>query len=166
MPRSFNVVTDSPNSVDQLHTTFGLEAYWLARLGGDVSATLDSLNVEPDGTVAVQVTQYLGRQLLPALAAKVVPGDLKLLYRETWRPIGDGRIHGDISVSAAGGLGSSRAENWLEPAGVASQLRSAVNVEVKIPLVGGQLEKAIGAGLAASIPATLAFTSEWIAENA
>ena len=165
MSRSFNVLTDSPNSVDQLNAAFGQQPYWLARLGHDGSATLDSLIVEPDGTVAVRVTQYLGRQLLPALAAKVVPGDLKLLYRETWRPVGVGRIRGDVSVSASGGLGSSRAENWLEPVGTASQLRSAIKVEVKIPLVGGQLEKALGASLAASIPATLAFTTTWIDEN-
>jgi hypothetical protein len=62
-------------------------------------------------------------------------------------------------------LGSSRADNWLTPAGTASQLRSAGNVHVKIPLVGAKLEKSIGASLAASIPSTLHYTTTWIAEH-
>jgi hypothetical protein len=39
-------------------------------------------------------------------------------------------------------------------------------VDVKIPLVGGKLEKMIGASLAKSIPATLHYTTIWIAEHA
>jgi hypothetical protein len=70
-----------------------------------------------------------------------------------------------VEVSAAGGFGSSRAENWLSPAGGVSQLRSAVRVEVNVPLLGGQLEKSIGAGLTKSIPATLSYTTAWIAEH-
>ena len=66
----------------------------------------------------------------------------------------------------SGGLGSGRAEAWLAPASNGSQLRYAVRVEVKIPLVGGKLEKSIGAGLAESIPAAQRFTTTWIAEHA
>lgn len=164
MSRSFDVVTESTATVDQIHAAFGRQDYWLARIAGDGSTTLDSLVVDDDGTVAVEVTQHLGRQLLPGLVAKAVPGDLKLAYRETWRPVGDGRVRGEVSVSA-GGLGSSRAQNLLASTGAVSQLRSAVKVEVKIPLVGGSLEKTIGASLAESIPAVLRFTTKWIAEH-
>jgi hypothetical protein len=166
MSRSFEIVSESAARVDQIHAAFGREDYWLDRLAGDAASSLDSLTVDDDGAVDVQLTQYLGRQMLPGLVAKAVPGDLKLTYRETWRAVGDGRVRGEVMVSASGGFGSSRAENWLAPAGAASQLRSAVRVEVKIPLVGGQLEKSIGAGLAKSIPATLRYTTTWIAEHA
>lgn len=165
MARSFDILTESTANVDQIHAAFGREDYWLDRLAGDVSATLDSLVVAADGTLAVHITQYLGRQLLPAVVSKVIPGDLKLLYRETWQPADDGHVRGQISVSASGGLGSSHAENWLTPAGNGSQLRSAVKVEVKIPLLGGTLEKTIGASLTESIPAVLHFTTTWIAEH-
>ncbi len=103
--------------------------------------------------------------MLPEVVAKILPGDLKLSYRETWRAMSDGRVQGKIIASAAGGLGSSRADTWLTPAGTGSHLRSAVKVEVKIPLVGGQLEKAIGASLAENIPGVLRFTTTWIAEQ-
>jgi len=44
-------------------------------------------------------------------------------------------------------------------------MHSAVKVHVKIPLVGGRLEKLIGSGVADSIPAVVRFTTTWIAEN-
>ena len=167
MSRSFDILTESPASVEQIHAAFGREDYWLARCAaGDAITTLDSLIVYADGTVTVRATQHLGRQLLPGLVANLVPGDLKILASETWRPVGDRQVRGQVSVSAPGGLGSSRAEAWLAPAGNGSQLRFAGRVEVKIPLVGGKLEKSIGAGLAENIPAVHRFTTTWIAEHA
>ena len=87
MSRSFDILTESPASVEQIHAAFGREDYWLARIAvGDaaITTTLDSLLVDADGTVTVRVTQHLGRQLLPGLVAKFVPGDLKILNCETW----------------------------------------------------------------------------------
>jgi hypothetical protein len=54
----------------------------------------------------------------------------------------------------------------LTPQGTASQLRTTGKVVVKIPLVGGKLEKSIGESLAKSIPATLRYTTSWVAEHA
>ena len=164
MSRSFDVVSESSASVEQIYSAFGRADYWRARLSGG-SATLDSLIVEADGTIKVGITEHLGHQLLPGVVAKVVPGHLKLDYHESWRPTGDGRVRGEVTVLASGGLGSSRAENWLVSTGTASQLRSTVRVEVKIPLVGGQLEKSIGVSLTENIPAALRFTTTWIAEH-
>jgi hypothetical protein len=166
MSRSFEIVSESTASVDAIHAAFGREDYWLDRLAGDAASTLDSFVIDAEGAVEVHITQHLGRQILPPLVAQFVPGDLKLLYRETWRRTGDRHVRGESHVAASGGLGSSRAENWLTPAGTASQLRSAGKVDVKIPLVGGKLEKSIGESLAKSIPATLRYTTTWITEHA
>ena len=167
MSRSFDVLTESPASVEQIHAAFSREDYWLARIAaGAATTTLDSLVVDADGTVTVRATQHLGRQLLPGPVAKFVSGEVKIMHSETWRPDGEGQVRGRISVSASGGLGSGRAENWLAPAGSGSQLRSIVKVEVKIPLVGGRLEKSIGATMAENLPAVMRFTTTWIAENA
>jgi hypothetical protein len=165
MPRSFEIVSESAASVEAIHAAFGREDYWRDRLAGDSASTLDSFTVGADGAVEVHITQHLGRQILPSLVANFVPGDLKLLYRETWRPADDGQVRGESHVTASGGLGSSRADNVLTQAGSASQLRSAGHVVVKIPLVGGKLEKSIGESLAKSIPATLRYTTTWIAEH-
>jgi Protein of unknown function (DUF2505) len=170
VPQSFDILTESPASVEQVHAAFSREDYWLARHAAfDVTSTLDSLIVEADGTVTVRATQHLGRQLLPGLLAKLVPGDLKILHSETWRPVGDRRVRGQVSISAPAALGSGRAEAWLapvDPVGKGSRLRFAATVEVKIPLVGGKLENSIGADLAENIPAIQRFTTAWITEHA
>ena len=167
MSRSFDIVTESPASVEQIHAAFGREDYWLARIAaGNANTTLDSLIVDADGTVTARVTQHLGRQLLPGPIAKLIPADLKLVHSETWRPVGDRQVRGQVRVSASGGLGSGGAEAWLEPVGSGSQMRFAVRVEIKIPLLRGRLEKSMGAGLAENIPALQRFTTAWIAEHA
>ena len=167
MSRSFDISTESPASVEQIHAAFGREDYWLARLAANpVTTTLDSLIVDADGTVTAQATQHLGPQLLPGPVAKIIPGDLKIVQSETWRPVGDRQVRGQVRVSASPGLGSGRAEAWLEPAGNGSQMRFVVRVEVKIPLLGGKLEKSMGASLAENIPALERFTTTWIAEHA
>lgn len=167
MSHSFDGSAESPASVEQIHAAFGLEDYWVARLGPDAATTtLDSLVVDADGTVKTHVTQYLGRQLLPGPVAKLVPGDLKIMHTETWKPDGDRQVRGWLTASAPGGLGSCRARTWLAPAGAGSQLRFTARVEVKIPLLGGNLEKSIGANLVQNIPSVVHFTTAWIADHA
>lgn len=167
MPRSFDVLTESPASVEQIHAAFGREDYWLARIAaGAADTTLDSLVVEADGTVKVCTIQHVGRQLLPGLITKFVSGEVRIVQTETWRPDGHRQVRGRVSVAASGGLGSGHAETWLAATdGGGTRLRAALKVEVKIPLVGGKLEKSIGAGLVEGIPETLRFTTTWITEN-
>lgn len=166
MSRSFDVLTESPASVEQIHAAFSREDYWLARISaGAAQITLDSLVVD-DGTVTVRTTEHLGRQLLSGPVGKMVGGDVKIVQTETWRPDGDGQVRGHVSAKASGGLGSVRAETWLartDDGG--SQLRTALRVEIRIPLIGGKLEKSLGAGLAQGIPEITRFTTTWIAEN-
>lgn len=167
MSRRFDIHIESPASVEQIHATFGREEYWAARLKvSNAPITLDALTVDPDGTVSVRATQHVARQVLPALLAKAVPGDLKIVSSETWRSVGDGEVRGQINVVTSGGIGSGRAEAWMAPAGDGAKLRFAVEVAVKIPLLGRKLEKSMESDLTQSIPALQRFTSTWIAENA
>jgi hypothetical protein len=168
MSRSFDVVTESPASVEEIFGAFGREEYWLARIavGGGDATTLDSLTVDADDTVTVRTSQRVGPHVLPDVLAKRVRGELKISNCETWKPVDARQVRGQISVAVSGGLGSGHVEAWLEPASAGSQLRYTVKVAVKIPLLGGKFEKSIGAGLAKSIPAVQRFTDEWIAEHA
>jgi hypothetical protein len=116
----------------------------------------------------VNVTQHLDRQLLPGPVARLVADGLKIVRTETWQPVGDQRVCGQLTVSAPGGLGSGSARGWLTPAGngsQGSQLRFAATVEVKIPLVGGRFENQIGAQLTEDLSALQRFTTAWIAEH-
>ncbi len=166
MPRSFDVSAESSASVEQLFAAFSRKDYWLDRIAvGAATTTLDSIIIDADGTVTVCTTQHVGRQLLPGKVAKLLPTELKIVQNETWRPDGDHQLCGQLDVSVSGGLGSASAQTWLAPVGSGSQMRFSVQVQVKIPVVGGKLEKSIGGGLANSLAAMLDFTADWIAEH-
>jgi Protein of unknown function (DUF2505) len=168
VPRSFDVSTDTPASVEEIHSAFSDEQYWLARLaayGGD-TMTLDTLVVDADGTVAVATTQDLRHELLPGVLAKVFPGDLTVLRKEIWRPIDGRRIHANVSITASGVPASGVGSAVLAPIAEGSRLRFAGTLEVRIPLVGGRIEKYIGGQIAEEIPEVQRFTTNWISANA
>jgi hypothetical protein len=166
MPYSFNVLAESTASVEQVHSAFGVEDYWLARLAAfKAGATLDSVVVDADGTVTVTTTQDLRHDHLPGLVAKFYPGDLKILRKETWKPIGDRRVHGDVSVAARGAPVSGVGEALLAPKGGGSSLKFTATVEFKLPWVGGKIETYIGGQLAEQIPAIQRFTTTWITDH-
>jgi Protein of unknown function (DUF2505) len=167
MPRSFDVSTDSPASVEEIHSAFSDEQYWLARLaayGGD-TITLDSLIVDDDGIVDVATTQDLRHDLLPGVLAKVFPGDLKVVRKEIWRPIDGRRVHGDVSITAFGAPASGVGSAVLAPIADGSRLRFSGTLQVRIPLVGGTIEKYLGGQIALEIPHVQRFTTDWIAEH-
>ena len=167
MPRSFEVPFESPASVEQVHAAFSDAEYWLARFAAfDAPSTLDSLSADPDGTVRVGITQHLGRQLLPSLIVKLIPGDLKILHTETWRPVGDGRLSGNVSISAPAAFGSGRGVALLEPSGDGSRLEFTGTVEFKVPLLGGTIESHVARQFAEGIPEIQRFTAGWITEHA
>ncbi len=168
MPRSFDVSFESPASVEQVHSTFSDEDYWLARLAafGGGSTTLDALIVDSDGTVTVTTTQNLRHDGLPGIVAKLYPGDLNVLRNETWRPIGGRRVSGEISIAAAGAPGSGHGEALLAPLGKGSRLKFTATVEFKVPLVGGKIESYIAGQLVEGIGEIQRFTAMWITARA
>jgi len=166
MPRSFDVSADSPATVEQVQAAFSGEDYWLARLatlGG--STTLDSLIVDGDQTVRVTTTQDLGRDLLPGIVAKFYRRNLKVRHTETWRPMGDRQLRGEISVAVAGAPGSGSGAALVVPTHNGSRLTLAGTVEFKVPLVGGTIESFIAREFAQGIPEIQRFTAIWITEH-
>ena len=166
MPRSFEVLVESPTSVEQVHAAFGREDYWLARFSAfGVTSTLDSLTVGADGTVRVAISQDLRHDVLPAIVAKVYRRDLKIRHCETWRSVGDGRVHGEISVAVSGAPGSGSGAALVAPAQHGSRLTLTASVEFKVPLVGGTVENYIAREFAQEIPEIQRFTTAWISEH-
>jgi Protein of unknown function (DUF2505) len=166
MPRSFDVSADSPASVEEVHTAFSGEDYWLARLATlNGSTTLDSLVVDDDQTVRVATTQDLGRDLLPGIVAKFYRRDLKVRHIETWRPV-DRQLHGEISVAVSGAPGSGSGVALVAPTQNGSRLTFTATVEFKVRLVGGTIESFIAREFVQGIPEIQRFTSMWITEHA
>jgi hypothetical protein len=167
MPRSFDLSADYHGSVDQVHKVFSDEEYWLARLAdsGADTATLDSMTVNPDGSVEIVTTQALRRDRLPGLVAQFHRGDLEIVRNEKWSPVSGGEAHAEVDGTVPGAPVSVSGKAVLAPAGAGSRLKFNATVQVNIPLVGGKIESFIGAKLAELVIAEQRFTSVWITEN-
>lgn len=166
MPRSFDVSADSPATVEQVHSAFSDEDYWLARLATmNGSTALESLIVDDDQTVRVATTQDLGRDLVPGIVAKFYRRDLKVRHTETWRPI-DGQLRGEINVAVSGAPGSGSGAALVTPTQDGSRMTFEGSVEFKVPLVGGTIESFIAREFARGIPDIQHFITTWVTEHA
>lgn len=166
MPRSFDVVFESPASVEQVHAAFGNADYWQARMaafGGD--KTLDDLTVAPDGTVRVVVAEDLRHGALPGMLTKIYRGDLNIISTEVWTPAADGRVDGTIDVAVTGAPGSGRGTAVLDTAGSGSRMELTGTITFKVPLLGGPIETFLARKFSQGIPEIQRFTSAWVAEN-
>ena len=165
MPRSFDVSADSPATVEQVHSAFSDEGYWLARLATmNGSTALESLIVDDDQTVRVATTQDLGRDLVPGIVAKFYRRDLKVRHTETWRPIG-GQLRGEINVAVSGAPGSGSGAALVAPTQNGSRMTFEGSVEFKVPLVGGTIESFIAREFARGIPDIQHFLTKWVTQR-
>jgi len=167
MPRLFELSFDSPVGVEEILAAFGDDEYWQERLAAFDSgtATLDSMTVDADGVVSVVLTVSLFAYRLPKLITTLVRGDLAMTRTETWYPAGNGQAHGEIEVAVPGAPVSAIGEVVLTSSAHGSRLKFSTAVQVKVPLVGGQVEGFIIGRLGSEIGAVQAFTDRWIAAN-
>jgi hypothetical protein len=167
MARSFDVSVDSHASVEQVHAALSREQYWLARLATlNGRSALESLVVDADRTVRVATTQDLGPDLLPAIVAKFYRREIKIRHSETWTPVSDDQLRGEIKVAVSGAPGSGSGDALIVPSHTGSKMSLTGTVEFKVPLVGGTVESFIAREFAQGIPDIQAFTAAWVAEHA
>lgn len=167
MPRSFDLSASYFGTVEQVHSAFSDEQYWLSRLAdsGADTATLDSMTVGDDGSVTVATTQALRTDRLPAMVTQFHPRDLEIVRNETWGPISNGVAYAEVAGAVPGAPVSLSGTAVLEPTDTGSRMKFTATVEVQIPLVGGKLESFIGGKLAELIAAEQRFTTLWITET-
>jgi len=165
--RAFAVSLESGATVEEVHAAFGSRDYWLDRLAAFGGAkSLDSLSVDPGGTVSVTVREDLRHAALPGVLAKLYRGDLNVRSTEVWSPAGDGGLHGEIGVQVIGAPGSGGGTAVLTPSGGGSQLDLSATVEFRFPLVGGRIEGFVAGQFVEGFARINRFTSSWIAERA
>lgn len=155
-------------TVEQVHEAFGDERYWLARLtdsGADMYS-LDSMVVDEQGGIDVVTTQTLRAGRLPGVVTQFHRGDLSFVREERWSPVSDGRASATVKGSIPGAPANLTGSAMLTPTGSGSRLEFTVEVEVRVPLVGGKIENFIGGQLVDLLIAEQRFTTLWITENA
>jgi hypothetical protein len=167
MPRSFDMATEYEGTPAQVHAAFCDKQYWLARLaasGADDTA-LEAFRVGDDGGVDVVTTQVLRAQRLPGIVHQFHHGDLEIRRAETWTSLADEGSEASVAGSIVRAPVTLSGEARLGPVDQRALLTFRATVEVRIPLVGGKMEKFIGTQLVNLLTAEQQFTTEWIAEN-
>jgi hypothetical protein len=169
MPRSFDMSADYGGTVDEVHRAFSERDYWLARLAesGVDDSKLESMRVS-DGTIDVITLQVVRSHKLPGLVTQLHRGDLCIRREENWGPVSDGTATASIAgsildapVNLSGTAVLSPIAGW---GGARVEFR--VTVQVRIPIVGGKVEKLLGDVLTSLVAGEQRFTTKWIANNA
>jgi hypothetical protein len=165
MPRSFDIATEYAGTVAQIHAAFCDEQYWLARLAasGADEWTLESFRVGSDGGVDVVTTQVLRAQRLPGVVHQFHHGDLEIRRAETWTGVSDGAAQAAVASSIVRAPVALNGDASLSPVAEGARLAFQATVEVRIPLVGGKMEKFIGNQLITLLNDEQQFTTRWIA---
>jgi len=165
---------DYEGSVEEVHRVFREEDYWVARLAGsgvDI-ATLESLKVGGesgvDDTIKVTTLQTVLSRNLPAVVTQLHRGDLCIRREESWSAVSDG-----VATAAVTGVILHAPVNLtgtatLCPIGDSggSRLTVRVTIHVRVPIIGGKVERFIGSHLAELVAAEQRFTTSWITDNA
>ena len=164
MPHRFDVTAEASVGTHDVTAAFAQESYWLARLAfGDDATTLDSLEVDPGRSIVVRTTQDLRRSMLPPSLGRMLPGNAAITKTESWRTPLDGTSHGEFSIVARGVPSAGSGTMLLQPMSAGSQLRVQGAVHVRIPVVGGQVERFVTDLISRDVLRMHQFTADWIA---
>jgi Protein of unknown function (DUF2505) len=174
MPRSFDVSADYEGSIDEIYRAFTDADYWLGRLEFSAvdESKLESMRVGgesgDDGTIDVVTLQVMHRHNLPSVVTQVHRGDLCVRREETWSPLVDGTMTASIRgsiLNAPVSVAGTAVISQLAASGGA-KLDVSITVQVRIPLIGGKLEKLIGVQLATLLSEEQRFTTMWLDSRA
>ena len=174
MPRSFDLSADYENSVEEIHRAFRDEGYWKARLA-DIpvdEASLEWMRVggESGNAPAVEVVtlQVVRSHNLHALVKQLHRGDLCVRREETWGSVTHGAATGSIAGTIEGTPVHVSGTGELSPIAESggARLTYRIAVRVRVPIIGGKVERLIGTHLAELVSREQRLTAEWIAGNA
>ena len=156
--------TEYAGTVEQIHAAFCDEQYWLSRLAesGADEWTLDSFRVGGDGGVDVVTTQVLRAERLPGVVHQFHHGDLEIRRAETWTGVSDGTAQASVASSIVRAPVTLNGDASLSAIAKGTRLAFQATVEVRIPLVGGKMEKFIGTQLMNLLDDEQRFTTRWI----
>ncbi|MEI7716889.1 MAG: DUF2505 domain-containing protein [Mycobacterium sp.] len=172
MPRSFDLSADFVQGVGEVHRAFLDERYWQARLA-DIpvdEATVESMRTRAqgaEGAIEVVTSQVVRSHNLHAVVKQLHRGDLCIRRVETWGPIVGGTATASIAGSMVDTPAAVSGAAELTPIADSGGARLAfrLDVHVAVPIIGGKVERLIGAYLADLVSREQRFTAEWIASN-
>ena len=150
-----------PGTVDEVVAMYLTPAYLERRFGQFV--------VEGSSTVSVegQRVSFAGTvrpELIPAAASRFVKSDLRVSFTEEWATNEAGATS-RTSVTVDGAPVSVEATSTLSPSDAGSAREVSGNLSVRVPLLGGRIEKEAVAHLGRVVEREQALAANWLEEH-
>ena len=150
-----------PGTVDEVVTMYLTPTYLERRFGQFV--------VEGSSTVSVegQRVSFAGTvrpELIPAAATRFVKSDLRIAFTEEWTT-NEAEATSRTSVTVDGAPVSVEATSTLTPSEAGSTREVSGNLSVRVPLLGGRIEKEAVARVGRLTENEQASAAQWLEEH-
>jgi uncharacterized protein YndB with AHSA1/START domain len=120
------------------------------------------VQLERDGEgFTLVIDQLQNTRDLPAFARTFAGESTQAIQRETWR----GPTQGDLSIESPGKPTSASGTVRLEPSGGGTTEVVELEIKVKVPLIGGKLEKLMADKVAAGMDVEHGVGVAWLKEH-
>ncbi|MBD0861647.1 DUF2505 domain-containing protein [Gordonia sp. zg691] len=154
-----------PFSTARLWAIYTNEQYWhdLVERMNAGHGHVEKVTIAGD-TVTVQMQQGIPSDKLPSAVTKIMPGDLGIPRKNTYRLVGD-KIEGEIHATVDGAPVPVNVNGTVITAGDPATTQYDAEVSVNLPMFGGKIEKAVVSELSGLLDAERGHTVDWEAEN-
>ena len=150
-----------PGTVDEVVAMYLTPAYLERRFGQFVVEGSSTVSVEGE---RVSFAGTVRPELIPAAAARFVKSDLHISFTEEWAR-GEAGATSRTSVTVDGAPVSVEATSTLAPADAGSVRVVTGNVSVRVPLLGGRIEKEAVSHLGRVVEREQALAAQWLGEH-
>ena len=150
-----------PGTVDEVVAMYLTPDYQQRRFGSFVVEGSESVAVEGE---RITFSGTARPELLPAAASRFVKGALHISFTEEWATNEAGATS-RTSVTVDGAPVSVEATSTLAPAEAGSVRDVTGNVSVRVPLLGGRIEKEAVAHLGRVVERERELAATWLAEH-
>ena len=150
-----------PGTVDEVVTMYLTPTYLERRFGQFVVEGSQAVSVEGE---RVSFAGTVRPELIPAAAARFVKSDLRITFTEEWAR-GEAGATSRTSVTVDGAPVSVAATSTLAPADAGSVRVVTGNVSVRVPLLGGRIEKEAVSHLGRVVEREQALAAQWLGEH-
>lgn len=150
-----------PGTVDEVVAMYLTPAYLERRFGQFVVDGSSTVSVEGE---RVSFAGTVRPELIPAAAARFVKSDLRIAFTEEWATNEAGATS-RTSVTVDGAPVSVEATSTLASSDAGCIREVSGNLSVRVPLLGGRIEKEAVAHLGRVVEREQALATQWLEEH-
>lgn len=150
-----------PGTVDEVVAMYLTPDYLERRFGRFVVEGSTTVSVEGE---RVSYAGTVRPELIPAAAARFVKSDLRVTFTEEWT-LNEAGATSRTSVAVDGAPVSVEATSTLTPSDAGSVREVSGNLSVRVPLLGGRIEKEAVARVGRLTDSEQASAAQWLEEH-